>query len=438
MSAKVALDDGELFVSALTRDFDGDPQDEQIVAYRNLLEMESPIYITYIDFDNNTGGFRRVWSTPTSATRPGTITLYTLDMVGDRSICVLVTGMNGQGEHTLTILKKNSPQDTGDGEQPFSRIADLRIDGTISVLETERTQAYQRGLSNGQSFAITAYGRDYDSDNILDQVEITYTYNPVNGLYEQTNIVRVPGSQIEQRRVRELLSGSARDFEEFVTGLWYYVSSDGMLDNRQYIYFDPQSRELIFFGDETQQVFTWQSSSATRYGIYVSSQNISVTTLRRTIDIELESLESIRVKVHEDVRLPIGVNDSWDGSYRKAGAVENRTTNNSDIAVAPYIEGVYDGSIGKITFFMNGNYELSAGGVNRTGKYAFFPLDDQKMLEFRPGTITGHSRETYLVEPEDGEAEVQRESLSLVRVRLGTRGIEILPEGVLSLPPVDG
>jgi hypothetical protein len=430
LTVKAPLGDGEIMVLVLNEDIDGDHQDEQIVAYRNLLEIESPIYLTYIDYDDSLRGFRRFWSAPTAATRPGTISLYTQDLVGDRSVCVLLSGMNGLGEHTLTIFKKSQQglQSQGEGEPEFTKIAELRIDGSITVREAERSQAYQLGMSRGASFPIVAYGRDYDSSNIMDQVEITYAYNVVNGLYEQSGIIPVPGTQIEQRRVRELL-GNPGAFEDFITGLWYYISPQGTIDSKQYIYFDPPSREIIFYGDETQQVFTWQNSSATRYGLYVSSQNISVTTLRRSIDIELETLDSIRVKVFEDVRLKIGVNAPWDGSYRKAGPMENRVP--SQARGSAYIDASYDGSIGKIRFSPDGSYELNVGGSIRAGKYTFFYLGDRELLELRSGS---GERETYLVESQEGPAAAKdRKALTLLRVRLGARGIQELHEGTISL-----
>jgi hypothetical protein len=433
MNLKAPLEEGEILVTILNEDFDGDLQDEQIAAYRNLLEMESPIYLTYIDYDETLRGYRRFWSAPTAATRPGTISLYTQDLIGDRSLCALLSGMNGLGEHTMTIFRK-APQAGGEESPFFTKIGELRIDGTIAIRETERSQAYQLGIARGASFSILAYGRDYDSSNIMDQVEITYTYNAVNGLYEQSRITRIPGNQIEQRRVRELL-GNPGAFEQFITGLWYYVTPQGTMDSRQYIYFDPPNREIIFYGDEAQQIFTWQNSSATRYGLYVSSQNISVTTLRRSIDLELESLDSIKVRVVEDVRLKLGVNTVWDGSYRRAGPLENRSAKPS--GGNAYIDAVYDGPIGKIRFYPDGNYELTAGGTLKQGKYAFFRLNDQELLELRSAELRSieprsDSRETYLVETPEGE-DKSRRTLTLLRVRLGARGIQELHEGTISL-----
>jgi len=447
MTARVPLDEGEVVISVLNGDFDGGLFEKQFVAYRNLHEIDGPIYLTYIDYIESSGTYRRVWSGPTAATLPGTISLYTMDLLGDRSVCVILTGVNGFGEHTITIFRKNTAQGrdiTSRGRDLFTKIAELRIDGTISIKEVERSQAYQLGIGRGVSFAISGYGRDFESTNILDQVEVVYTYNPEDGLYEQSSRTRIPGAQVEQRRVRELL-GNYRAFEEFISGLWYHMTPQGTIDRYQYIYFDPPSREIIFYGDETQQVFNWQGSTVTRSGLYISSQNIRISTLRRSIDIELESLESIRVKVVEDVRLKIGVNAPWDGSYRKANPLEHqeRTQKQGNA----FINAWYDGSIGKIQFKPDGSFELNQRGNARQGKYAFFFIQDQEFLELRtteprsaehrPDSASELSRETYLVEPEritaERSANENRKTLTLFRVRIGSRGIDRLQEAAVTL-----
>jgi hypothetical protein len=459
ITVKAALGEGEIMTAVLTQDFDGDPAEEQIVAYRNRQEFDGTVYVSYIDYDETDRTYRRIWSAPTAAVRPGTISLYTKDLIGDRTICVILTGMNGAGEHTMTIFRKNSsfqpfsaPNDPAGMNQPFAKIAELRIDGSISIQETERSQAYHLGIAQGPSFTIAAYGHDYGSSNILDQLEITYAYNPRNGLYEQSRATRIPGSQIEQRRLRDLLSGTPGVFTAFINDLWYYVSPEGTLDKRRYIYFDPPNKELIFFEDETQQVFTWQNATPTRYGLYISSQNISVTTLRRFLDIELQSLDSIRVKVFEDVRLKIGVNASWDGSYRRAESMEKDTDHDIAAKVDSRIDALYESPMGKIRFFRDGVYELGSGETVKRGRYAFFTVNGQELLELRPeqdspfrperaaDPETRGGREIYRVEaapPEPGKTEA-RKNLSLSRVRLGTMGIQDLHEGIISLNAPEG
>jgi hypothetical protein len=257
----------------------------------------------------------------------------------------------------------------------------------------------------------------------LDQVEIVYGYSADNNRYERRKLTHIPGKQVEERRVREILSGGARSFENFITGLWYFVRADGTIDNRQYIYFDPQNKEVIFYTDETQQVFTWQNSGATRYGLYISAQNISVQTLRRSLDIALESLEGIRVKVFEDVRLKIGNDAGWDGSYRKTVNNMIAGTPKSSQAIPAYINAVYNGIIGKIHFSFDGVYELVSGSTVQKGRYSFFALNGQEMLELR---LENSPRETYKVSYQDG-------NLSLQRVRIGANGVQDLHEPAVLL-----
>ena len=437
MTTKVPFDEGEVVLSVLNGTFDGSPFETQFVAYRNLLEIDGPIYIAYIDYNPTYRRYFRVWDVPTAATRPGTIDLDTMDLLGDRSVCVILKGVNGLGEHTITIFRKNPAQNrnaAAAGDELFQKIAEIRIDGSINILEMTRSQAYQMGFGRGDSFAIAGYGRDFDSSNILDQVEIIYTYNTGNGLYEQSRRTRIPGAQVEQRRVRELL-GDNKAFEEFIYGLWYHISPQGTIERYQFIYFDPPNREIVFYGDGTQQVFNWQSSAATRYGLFINSQNISISTLRRSVNIELESLESIRIRVVEAVRLKIGVSAPWDGSYRKANPMEHQE--NSQGPGNAHINAAYDSSLGKIQFYSDGSYELN----NRQGKYAFFFIGNQEYLELRPAeSASGNgslssimaSRVTYLVDAGSGGGE-NRRTLALYRVRIGSRGIERLQEMPVSL-----
>ncbi len=315
----------------------------------------------------------------------------------------------------------------------FQKIAELSIDGSIVINETRRSTAYQIMFSPGESYSIAAYGRDYASANIMDQIETTYSYNAADGLYERSGIKRIPGSQVEQQQLRELLSGSAEKFESFISGLWYAVSPQGSLNNNQFIYFDPAKREVIFHGEDTYQVFNWLTSTSTRYGIQIGSQNSTVSTLRRTISIELASLESIRISVYEDVRLKIGVSNPWNSSYRKAN-IADLPRETQSAAIDPYIDGVYEGFIGRISFSEDGNYQLAEGGNIQSGKYAFFKMDNAEILELRPRNIPGLERDLYRIErPSDTESIPSSSELTLVRIRIGTRGIEDLHEAAIVL-----
>ncbi|GAB1481584.1 hypothetical protein MASR2M78_03990 [Treponema sp.] len=428
--SKVALAEGEVAVTVITQDLDGDPQDEQLIAYRKTGESDGPIYISYIDFDDSSGSYKRVWSAPSAATKPRTFSMYVKDLIGDRSLCLIATGINGSGEQTLTIFRKKAGL-ASLTDEPFKKIAELRTDGSISVQEADRSQAYQLGLAAGGSYKIASYGRDFESSNILDQIETTYAFDATTGRYERVGTARIPGTQIEQRRVRELLDGTPEKFERFLDGLWYFIPAGSAANETQHILFDIQRREIVFYVGDIQEVFSWQNSSATRYGLYLSTQNISVTTLRRLVDIELESVDTIRVKVFEDVKLKIGIGGHWDGTYRKLGIDQSNTKKKT--APIQGADASYEGASGRLQFFSNGHYELSSNEKRQTGSYVFFMLGDKELLEMRTEDLPS-SRFTYQVErKKQGKL---AEELRLHKVRLGVGGIENLHEEILNFTRV--
>jgi len=418
LSTKMLLDDGEIVIAVLNKESEDGLTEEQFVVYRTT-NADNTIYITYLAYNDRTRGYSRVWSMPTAATRPDTITLYSQDLIGDRNNCIIVTGMNSQNEHTMTVFRRSSAGN-------HRKIAEIQIGGSIIIQEINRSLSYQQGISTGQSFNIAVYGHDSSSANIMDQIETIFSYSSASGQYEQIRVSRIPGTQIEQRRLREILSGTPGVFENFINDLWYFVSPQGTITTKQYLYFDPAGREIIFYGDEAQQVFHWQASTPTRYGLYIRSQNISINTLLRFIDIELESLDSIRLRVNEDVRLRITANTTWDGSYRRAGAA---VSSEASSQLRPAIDALFDSSWGRLQLNNSGVYTISSSGSTRSGNYVFYRIDNNNLIEMRANNAA-ENRMVYQIENVAGV-------MILSRVRIGNNGIQDLNEPPVTLTPVE-
>ncbi len=102
---KAPLDNEEQIISALNFDFYNDSIEEQLVAFRSHL-ASGPVSIAYVSYDEQSKAYRRSWNAPTAASMPGTVSLFTLDLLGDRRDCVILTGMNAEGKHTLTAFHK--------------------------------------------------------------------------------------------------------------------------------------------------------------------------------------------------------------------------------------------------------------------------------------------------------------------------------------------
>ena len=449
---KAPMQQGELVISVLNHDFDNSGVEDQVVAFRPN-GAGGAVYIAFFSSPDHYSYYRRMWEVPTTATVPETVSLFTLDLLGDRGNAIIVTGMNELNEQTLTAFRK-SPFD--DPYRPFDVIADIRIDGSVAVREVQRSLAFQQGVARGQPFDIVASGRDYGSDNMLDRIELTYSFNEAVGVYMRVGMARIPGARIEQDQVRHILSGAPGVFEGFMHDLWYHVTPAGTIDRSQFIFFDPDRREIVFFGEESQQIFVWQQSNATRQGLLVSSYNSAINSMRRRVNVELESMDSIRVTVTDERRQRIGIPPPWSGTYRRAGAVIRAMEETH--AMAPHKDAVFDSPIGRLRFLPCGEYELAGHGAFSRGRHAFFTAGGMDFLELRPergyalalGALVAPAhapgggdedrhvfRVTGISRNSRGEPDSEPRYMSLSRVRLGATGAQDLRETQIALTRAD-
>jgi hypothetical protein len=439
--AKAPMESGEFVVSVLSFDAFDRGVDDQVVVFRGA--GESGLSIAFFAFDEAASVHRRVWDLPVSATVPATVSVSTLDLLGDRSACVIVTGMNDADEQTMTVFHRNP---LGSRYMPFDVIADIAVDGSVEVRQSQRSQAYQQGVAKGQPFSIVASGRDPLSDNILDRIEFTYFFSEASGAYGLVGRVNIAGARIEQERVRGILSGAPGVFEEFVGDLWYHVTAEGTVERDQFIFFDRAGREIVFFGDNSNQIFVWQGSTITRQGIMISAHNRTVTAMKRRVNVELESMDGIRVSVEDESRARIGIQPPWSGSYRRAGSIVMPGVQTP--AVGPSRDAVFDSVIGKFRFTPDGEYEIYGNGPSSGGRYVFFGAGGMDLLEMRPDSGEspflpvsvgggGEDRQVFLVSGISrntrGQPYETQPRIVLSRVLLGASGIRDLNEAQIVL-----
>ncbi|MHB9296168.1 hypothetical protein PilKf_01922 [Pillotina sp. SPG140] len=388
--------------------------EKYIVAYRRTTDLqtyEAPVYIDYCDFDEETKQLICLWTAVTEATRPP-VQIEMLDILGTHQPSILVRGMKGS-QQTLTVFYGAAEQLT-----PWKKIANLAIEGTISIEKTERRPAYHNGTAPGQSFSIVARGYDPEGTTTLDSMETRYQYNPELEQYEQRASVKIAGTAIEQQKLQEVRNGGRKAGERFIDGLWSMVNQQGV---KQYIFFDSKEQEIIFYDGDIEQLFNWVNGTVQANGINIATSNNRITTLKRNIFIEFESLNRIRMRVAEDVQLKMGIGTSWDGSYQRS---ERETEQSVPTVNASTIQAQYQGTIGKLTFSLDGSYFLVSGTTTQKGKYSFYRLNNQQVLELRPDS---KPRELYTVES------TEEKNLILYPIKLGSQGIQTQRGGSFTL-----
>jgi hypothetical protein len=417
----IFLEEGETFLQAISVDINKDGMADQVCALKN--NSDSNIYLVPGLQNPLTNNYTRLESIRTGVTQTRTLLLYSLDIIGDRTNALICSGMTADNLQLLTVYV---PVIGVDGSPSFTSVADLRADGTIDLKEVPRSDAYNLTLTAGESYPIYTYSSDPDAPQTLNQIERIYKWDKALKRYEQASESRIEGKKIESKLVKQLQGGNLASFEKFLDGLWYMPSSTS--NTTRYLFFNETDNEIIFHNGSTEEVFTRESGTARRYGVYLTTRNKSISSIRRLIDIELTGIDEIKIRVLEDVKLKIGVASDFDGVYRKMAS------NSTIVAPSKYpspqeIRALLDSSEadwtstdGQVLRTTGNTFTLVVNDRTDTGDFALLSVGGKPVLQLRTEANSKISR-FYLIETETGAIPGgERQSLTLTEVSVSISG----------------
>ncbi|MGO8692429.1 MAG: pallilysin-related adhesin [Rectinemataceae bacterium] len=417
--------------SLLVQD-EGGQGDEQILIVRKTDRSDGRLTIVVAAYVPSRRTWIRAWEGDTLATKLTTFAVQAKDLIGDHNMEIICTGMDDSNEQTIVVFRR-SP---GSPALGYSPVLSLKAD-SIGIGDVQRSEGYQLGQTNGDSIPVYAFDSDKSSQNLLDQIKSTYAWDSRREVYVKTAEDHISGAQVEKEAISKVLTGSEKDFENFLRGGWY-ESDKGPLDpGARFLIFDKTNGTITFYSTDTQEVFRWTDSHSTRYGLYAGCQNEDIANFRRLMDIELTGADTISVRVFEDLRMKVDSSNSWDGGYKKlpADTMETIAHNASTDALPDFrLEGPYRSSDGSVLLFASPRYSLQRNGSVERGAFDLYRLGSDMVLELNVLNDNGPSgdRRTYRAtygETKSGTATVRR--LVLDPARASISGLEILQEDKL-------
>jgi hypothetical protein len=418
----------EVILNVTSFNVDQEEGDEQVLTVRKTDRTDGRLSIVVADYVEQKKSWVRSWEGDTPSTKLTTFSIQAKDMIGDHSLDIICTGMDDSGEQTIAIFHR-SPRTPA-----FTEILSLAAD-SIAIGETDRSEGYQLGQADGESWPVYAFNGDKESANLLDQIKDRYVWEPRKGQYAKTGSERIPGAQVEREIVSKVLTGSEKDFESFLQGIWVEVGKGPFDPGTRLIVFDRSSNSIAFYRTEAQEIFRWTESHPTRYGLYIRSQNESVENLVRLMDIELTGSDLVSVRVFEDLQMKMDPEDRWDGSYRRLPhAARDTVTVKSTGLSKPSIklEGPYHSRFGAELTFAMPRYSLkSSAAPNESGEFELYSLAGLTVLELLAVQPAGlpMKRRTYKAafsETRSGKDLVRRLVLSPAKAAIN--GLELLQE----------
>ena len=369
----ITLLSDEVLVEDIQADLNGDNKEDKIIAAKKLSDQFIYLFIFLQDSEAQT--FTRAVEIKTEATHAKTLSVYTL-MVQEYTYPVIVyNGMNADSMQVFGMYRLGIDEDK---IISIYSLADIQADGQI-ILKNEQDNSIS-------DYTISAYYSDKDAPNTLNQIEKQYTWNAKKEFFVQTKETKIPGKKIESQFLKKFQTGNAHSFQEFLDGLWYQPSAKR--DQNRSIFFNRSENEIIFSVNNIQELFTIDSITPRRFGIYFSTKNASISSIHRRISIELLGIDEVHIRVIDDIaRLKIGVASNWDGSYRKISntvrEVQSSITFDNIKKILTADEKIWTSAEGYSLYFSDNSYRFLQDTAENSGWYTILQIKGNTVLQLK-------------------------------------------------------
>ena len=369
----VTLLSDEMPIDELQTDISGDNKEDKIVAVKKYADQF--VYLVLFLQDAEAQTFARAAEIKTKVTQEKTLIFYTLHVQEYTCPIIAYSGINEDNEQafgmdTIEIDKNQSVHTVS--------LADIQADGQI-VLKNNKVNSIS-------GYTIHAYYADDDMPDTLNQTEKRYTWSEKKHIFEQTKEIKIPGKKIESQFLQTFQAGNADSFHAFLEGLWYQPAAKK--DENRKIFFNHTENEIIFSGNNIQEMFTVDSASPRRFNVYFSTKNAAIPSIHRRVAVELTGIDEISVRVIDDIaRLKIGVSSNWDGTYRKINNNIREAQKPSFVAhtqKSVMADGkTWKSADGYSLRFTETAYQLSQDGAQESGWYTMLQIKEKVILQLK-------------------------------------------------------
>ncbi len=395
-----------------------DEIDDQVCAVRR--SGNPHIILLVAIYNNNTQEYEQSLQIETEIQQINTLSVSATDVIGEHKNALVYTGFTQDNNTVLQIYQS----DFHFGRASWTKIADLKSEGTISIEESTRTDAYAMGQTAGESFTIIE-NRPFTSANgsLLDQLQITYSFNKRSRQYQQESEKLIANKTVNRQELSRILDGKTETFSTFLHGLWYKTVNKS--NEMRYLYFDTEKKEIICLTEGTQEVYSWDSDWMRRSGMSITTKNTSTAAVNRRFDTTLTDTDEIRVKITDEVYMDISEESLWDGIYRKQPAfkeTEVKAIGNSELQQQLQTTVQKWTTHDNTVLTISGNtWSAEHSGVVSGGVFVLNTIQNEQIIEFRPAKAAVNPRFNgyyRIAAADDGNSETEELTLQAVSITM--------------------
>ena len=289
----VFLEPEEILLRSMEVNLDIDVSDEQILILKHKSETDAPIIIAIVDFDPVLNVYKRTWQHSTPATNIRAFSLSLSDIIGDHKLELVCFGSDADGNQTLSVFWR---QRSSEGPELFYEpVCEISVSGSIEIIEKQRSDAYEAGMKDGESFTIVTREHSGESDNILDIIESTYFWDFKNRRYVKIQEEFIPGDRIEEDRLTSLFKGSDEDFLDFFDGAWYLSGTRGETDgNETILFFETDKKRMVLYSGNVQEIYRWDGiTRSLKNSLFFQGSNELMSYITNEVYIRIQSMDTL-------------------------------------------------------------------------------------------------------------------------------------------------
>ena len=414
----------QTYEAVLAKHSKQDQMDDQISAVKKT--GKENVFLLIGIYDANTNSYVRSAEIETKITKFSTFALSFTDLVGNHTNSIIYTGFS---DDNRTILCAYQPLEHN-GTFNLIQIADLSSEGTFSIQEPQRSDAYLMGTASGESYQIWEYSPAPER-NTLDQIQSIYNWNPNKRAYELISSRKIAGNQINSQELAKILDGTTSTFSKFLNGVWYKTTKDD--DGQRYIFFNPEEKEIVCFMDETQEVYSWNSDWMRRYGLSMTTKNKSTAAVSRQIDTTLVATNEIKVVVTDELRMNISESSLWNGNYKKQTQIrEEHTEERINTPVGAYLSESDNAWVIQDEYFItftDSTWTSESEEGNSSGIFVTSYAFDTELIQFRSPDSNPILNGTFITK-KDTTSRQDRDILLLQGADITTAGLVLTGEQI--------
>ncbi|MBN2049577.1 MAG: pallilysin-related adhesin, partial [Spirochaetales bacterium] len=377
----VFLEPEEVLIQNLEMNLDLDVADEQILVLKHRDEVESPLSLVVVDFDPVINMYKRTWAYSTKATNVRTFSLSLSDVIGDHKLEIVCFGTDSEDRQTLSILWRS--RSTEGPELVYTAVCEIVVAGSIEIVEQPRSEAYEAGMKDGESYTIVTREHTKDSGNILDIYKSTYFWDFKSRGYIKMQEEFIPGEKIAEARFSSLLQKEGEDFLHYFDGPWYNISSDTSgKEEETVLFFETAQNRLLLYTGNIQEIYRWEDiTRSLKNRIFFQGMNELMPYVTNEVYIVMQSMDSISVTLRDiDSHSRIKTNnDIWTGDYVRLTdsswrQLASNPGSNAQKSSVPQVDviGQYVADDGSRLIFNKPHFSMFRNEVSEKGLFSLY------------------------------------------------------------------